>query len=739
MISLKYPLCLRCMMSNVMSETLYDKIIDVELQRVLPESQIKTVVSIMGDDVSTQGSIGTVKSTGGIPIAIYTGFSHKEYKTSAGGKKKEVTVTAEGITLGVQVEDTEMNWWNDTSFIRLLDSALAKAEKDKQAVIDPTKIITKYTPGGDTYTRTDTSRGCRITVTRNGKQEQYHAVYLQEDAESTSTYHIEKTTKISCTKGSMKPSISFTTSVIPGNSCYKLILKITNLNLDYDIRSVKRVRVTAGYRTQGFQEIFDCPVFSSYIESPNPDGITVFECLCVGRVSSYMENRPINFHYLGGKVTIRQFIDAIGKGLGVTVYNYLLNSSTKLGQTVTGYNDLEIKISGTNLAGKKTYAENAAAVLTWARQIIQKRIAAAEGFTGKSQVGSKVSYPYIQMHLTSDGLYVYALNKPNSDSLKAIQTTLPKDVVILDAVKGASFNGVALTVRALWNPKVRPGCLFKMQPNIYNGANLPNSLTREAFGDDAKNNYYYRCVTCSISFSTNGDENEMSLLAIPIVYMEDSNPLEENALQSWEGFIALSQSTFDVTGARDISFGEPDSKRPENTEAKKNRQVVTTNTNNMFDMDILDYFPSTIDYTIQTGDTLSVLAQQFFRQGNGWCDFDIQPEKIADLPQGVWKGELDDRAFLWPLIAVVTYRKYIRLKAAKISNSGYETMEKMKNPNMIRVGRKLVIPTISNFSVLQKCREIFKYAYQAWYSNFPTYGNWARDWVTAYQYLGGSV
>lgn len=479
----------------------------------------------------------------------------------------------------------------------------------------------------------------------------------------------------------------------------------------------------------GMQQVFDCPVFSSYIESPNPDGVTVFECLCVGNISSVEENRPINFHYLGGKITISQFIEAIAKGLQVQPHNYLKED----------YDSLEMKISGTNLSGKKTYAENAAAAITWARQLVQKRIAAAEGFTGKSKVGSKTDYPYIHMHLTSDGLYVYALNKPNKDSAKITELEAPRDVVALDVVKGAAFNGVALTVKAVWNPRIRPGCLFQMQANIFNGANAPNTLTAEALGRDARKHYYYRCITCSISFSTNGTDNEMSILAVPISYVENSNPLNKEAVQSWDGFVKLSQASFDITGAYDIHFGDPDSKQVDTTPERKNIEVVTTNTNNMFDLDILNYFPTTEEYTIQKGDNLSFLAMNMYKKGNGKCDFDIKPEKIQDLPQGVWEGELSNRAFLWPIIAVVTYRRWKLLHATNVNSDKYESMERLRNPNQIREGKKLVIPVISNFDTLKQCREIFKYAYAAWNDNFPSYGNWARNWVTVYQYLGGTI
>ena len=65
-------------------------------------------------------------------------------------------------------------------------------------------------------------------------------------------------------------------------------------------------------------------------------------------------------------------------------------------------------------------------------------------------------------------------------------------------------------------------------------------------------------------------------------------------------------------------------------------------------------------------------------------------------------------------------------------------MEHLQNPDNIQQGRKLVIPVINNFDTLKRCKEIFKYAHQAWNEGFPSYQNWVRTWHTVYQYLGGT-
>ena len=686
---------------NKATDILFDKIIAVELQHIEEDTELRTIVPMSENTSGKSRSIG-----------IYEGSFHYKYvKNNATGTISKTKIEAGGSSLHKDISDkTYGNWWTDTAFMKDIDDALSQEEaKNKGKKNNSNK------------------QGCKISISSNGKTESYHAVYLQTSDISAGKYHVTEVTNIPCPPGELKPAISFTTNVIPGNGCYKLILKIVNLHLNYDVRKVRQVKVTAGYRTMGMQRIFTCPVFTSYIESPNPDGVTVFECLCVGSIETNMDSRPIEFRYMGGKITIKQFLEAFELGLGTHVYNYLSDK----------YNNLHMQISGTNVEGKITYAENVPAALTWARRIIQKRIASSEGYVG-DLYGGKKEYPYICIHSTLDGIVVYALNRPNRDSEDLKDKTTTEDIVVLDAVKGASFNGVALTVRAAWDPRLIPGNLFKMIPNIYNGENLPNVVGDKAFGKDKEHNYYYRCITCSISFSTTGSENEMTILAVPVVYAEEESPLKEDTILSWKDYIAASRDAYDTAGAYHVTLGSAQSDRPENTELQENKDRVEDNVNDMFETDILNYFSSTVDYEIQPGDSLSRVAQKLFAEGEGYCDFKIQPEKPTSLPQGVWVGELQDRAFLWPLIAVVTYRRWLRLSQSSSSNNGFETMEHLQNPDNIQQGRKLVIPVINNFDTLKRCKEIFKYAHQAWNEGFPSYQNWVRTWHTVYQYLGGT-
>ena len=725
---------------GVASEIFYDKIIDVVLMGMERDVNVAHVISgNAAKDPNTQMNIIIPNN-----IVIYKGFSHKEHWTDIQGISHSKTITATGRTINIdsdrQVQDQARK-----------EGIYKKAEGGKTWWLDEgiqAEIITQLKAiEAENYTKPTALRvqdGVRLIVNNNGNQEKYHAVYVKQDDDQSVYEHVVDTIKITCEEGGIKPSISFSTNVIPGNNCYKMTLKIFNMNLNYDIRKIKTVKITAGYRTQGYQTIFTCPVFSSYIESPNPDGVTVFECLCVGKCDSFASNVPVNFHYLGGKVTIAEFIEATARGLGenIVVHNYLKEEYKKLEMRITSRMD--------------TYFENGAATLSWMRNMVQKRIASSDGFpTNKPEEGSDVPYPYIMCTLGQEGdLFVYALNRENSDTLNKDETSLLKDVVSirtipeLDTIKGASFNGVVLSLKALWNPRIKPGELFRMYANVYNGANLPNTLAEAQYGNGNEKQdslqHLYRCVTCSISFSTNGDENEMLIMAVPLIYMEDSAYKNLEFVDTFDKFITTALSTYNTRGGKDVFYGSADEKDTGPTAEQQVIQDADASRNKMYSQNLLQGAFSQGDtfygYVIVAGDSLSKIAATYYEKGKGYCDFDIIPENPDDLPQGVYTGAPlmeNSRACLWPIIAVVTYNYW---QQQKNGNNSYENIVNMKNPDMIHIGKRLMIPVIRDFKQLQKCKEVFKYAYYAWPADsaFPQYAGWGSVWYKLYQYLGGT-
>ena len=686
-------------------EVLYDKIIDVDLIYSERNEEIDGYyitqdgkkVSGALDDTPVAYSIS--KGSGGA-LKAYTmyrfkGYSHKEYL--GGSQVKEVRASGKTYRYDLSLNTDYLNFHQG------------------------------YRPDGSRL-----QAGDKLYVNNHGVYEQYHVDFFanvskKEDSTfsknntwDTEIYKAVPETRIvkgvisiRCNEGGVKPTISFSTNIIQGQHCYKLQLKITNLSLDIGIRNIKHVRIKAGYRSQNFTEVFICPVFSSYIESPNPDGVTVFECLCVGRTYSFTENRPYTFSYLGGSTKIRDLIAAIAVGMNLEVVNKLIPK----------YNDLVIQVPKMD-----TYAENGVAIIEWLRNIIQRRISIYEGIPQNNQDGYKYTSPYTMVQVNNGKLLVYMLNRKNADS-----SVISTNIVSLDQVRGATFNGVALTVKASWNPRLNPGDLFQMRPNIINGASLPNTLDETAYGNDAKNNYLYRCVTVSIVFSTNGNENEMSVLALPIKYLDEVKEFGTTTLQTMSDFAASLSQNYITEGGGHINIGSGEVGTTTMTEEYQKQKAVDTNTNNMFDLDIFSIFGETYDYTIVDGDNLSTLAGAWFNTENSpvgpsYCPFSIYP-RTGMIP----------KSNLWPLIAVLTYRYWLNTNKTSSRLNAYESMEHLKEPNLIRTGNHLVIPKISSVEQLKQCKNIFKYAATAYENTHPDYRSYVYYWNALYKYLSGET
>ena len=205
-----------------------------------------------------------------------------------------------------------------------------------------------------------------------------------------------------------------------------------------------------------------------------------------------------------------------------------------------------------------------------------------------------------------------------------------------------------------------------MYANVYNGANLPNTLAEAQYGNGNKKQdslqHLYRCVTCSISFSTNGDENEMLIMAVPLIYMEDSAYKNLEFVDTFDKFITTALSTYNTRGGKDVFYGKADEKDTSPTAEQQVIQDADASRNKMYSQNLLQGAFSQGDtfygYVIAAGDSLSKIAATYYEKGKGYCDFDIIPENPDDLPQGVYTGAPlmeNSRACLWPIIAVVTY------------------------------------------------------------------------------------
>ena len=694
------------MRNSTITKLLYDKIIDVDL--MWTEAQpVDSVILVPGNSFlkreettyprvarrSPTGNESTGAASNWKSLIRLRGYSHKEYSRDALNNLVTKVVTPKGPVYRYRLTNPEHRYNFDIG--RRPDGS--------------------YLEAGD-----------KLLVNDGGRFRQYHIIESREaSVDPGASFTVSNTVSIKCPRTGHKPGISFSVNLLQGANCYELTLKICNLNLDIDIRKVTAVRVTAGYRTDGFTQTFECPVFSSYIETPNPDGVTVFKCLAVGKTDIFTENRPLIIHYQGGKVTIKETVEAVCKGLGMTACNMLLPK----------YNNLVIEMSAMN-----TISENASALVDWLRKIIMQRIEIAEREEGSSSSLHGKPNVIVQQD-TSRNLFVYCANRKNTDS-QAYEITTP----VLDAVKGASFNGVALTVKAAWNPMITPGRTFIMKPTIINGANLPNMLSPEDYGNDASQGYKYRCITASIAFSTTGEENEMSILAVPIKYMDT----DVNQKTSMDSIEKMAQYLYDYykenpDTSHEIFLGTADEGNlGTKSEAQQVVEVQSVASRNMFDIDTTALLTDNLEYEVQSGDCMSVIAKLFYVE-RGRCyanKIDIpykgkEPDLSVMVDSTQYRKEIGAH-HLWPIIAVHTYNFYKLAESSQVALNKYESFRYLEtNPNLVSEGKIVVVPRITSFDALKPLRNIFKYAAET-YKNVEGYSYCVEAWTALYYYLGGS-
>lgn len=671
-------------LSSIFTQILYDKIIDVDL--LWTESMpIDSVILVPGKSFIKRGEI-TIDNSWTTLLRL-PGYTHRENTADEYGNLISSVVSAVGPVYRYRLTNPEH-----------------KANFDMGRRPDGS-----YLQAGD-----------KLLVNDGGRFSTYHIIE-QKDPSTTKSgaeYTVTNRISIKCPRQGRKPGISFSVNLLQGMNCYEMTLKICNLNLDVDIRKITRVEVKAGYRTEGFTQTFNCPVFSSYIESPNPDGVTVFKCLAVGTTNVFTESRPFSIHYLGGSVTVGKTIEAVSLGVGLTPRNLLLPE----------YNDLEIKMTAMN-----TVAENASALIDWLRKVVTQRIALADG-----ERGTDGDPQVIVQQDTNRNLFVYCANRKNVEDKNGITTP------VLDAVKGASFNGVALTVKAAWNPTITPGTTFIMKPSIINGANLPNVLSEYDYGNEESRSYKYRCITASISFSTTGSENEMSILAIPIKYM-DTDTSSDPSVVTIEKMAQTLYNRYKVKVKYEISLGSADAS---NLGAKSaDQKVVTTQevaSRNMFDIDTKLVFGDIQEYMVVKGDCMSEIAKKFYVNGNRCYAprIDIpkkgkEPDLSVLTDSTKYIGDIGAQ-HLWPLIAVHTYNQYKLAEQAQAALNKYESFKYIEtNPNYVSEGKIVTIPRINSLDDIKPLRNIFKYAAET-YKDVEGYSYFIEAWTALYYYLGGS-
>ena len=549
-------------------------------------------------------------------------------------------------------------------------------------------------------------------------------LYEEEDIEIPS-----QVLEIKCTDSGLKPDMTLSINLLPGQNCYGATLKIRNFNLDaIDIRAWDKMVITAGYRT-GKKVVYNCPIFSSYIESPNPDGVTVFEGLTVGVAEDVLTDRYLIIDFRQERMIMEDFIRDVAAGISEDI-------------------DVEIALDDEyakavlSITKQKVYAQNGMAVLNWLQEFISQAIYNMSG--GQTTVMTQ---------LVDGKLIVIAINGKNKTP------KIYENVVNLDMVTGATFVGTALTVVAPWNPALKPGDLFFMPPSFINGAKLPNSIN---VPDYRNKDNLYRAITISVEFASTDSTNKMTVLAVPAQWsgrLPNSKTTEMPADKYGELVTEMYQRAQDEVHVGKLASSEVSAMR------KASQETKTGNT--FFDEHdtILAQWPTWIAITQSetTGNCISKIAEYYltimeggpkltdgmgnnrqshYNETKQWF-YDQNRQKALNYYQdsGIWSNML-----WWPFMVLGTYYRRQQDLKAGVDNNWAETDP--NNPNYLKAkGVAVYVPVFpngsweSNRGLFERFRDVWKDAYTT-YKNNPVVkadlGSSIKVWRAMYYYMGGA-
>lgn len=545
----------------------------------------------------------------------------------------------------------------------------------------------------------------------------------------------EKPIVIKSVPNGPKPNISLEVNMLPGLLIYGCTITLVNMDYMADLKTYTHMVVRAGYRYStlgGGQKTISITsaIFTSYQESPNPDGKTVLKGVIVGNIGDLLTSHPISL-VAHTPLTVKELINnavmgASGysnmfeyqksnvKGAGIlTVHMYIPDYLTNtVVQPDPGHKTLQVEVN------------NGLEMIT---RIYNKLYAHFKA----------MGYTYVQ-HLYGTELSCLLLEF--SDNLKTTDR-----VININSVISASYNEQLCTLVAPWDPEVIPGAIVRISSNYFVGNNTPNIVDMLAPAQPpfltpqeiASGVGIYRVLTSYISFGTVDEDNKMELLLLPVTYAEKTQASKtNNYIQN------LYSDEKSAMGTISIEIGKADP-------AQDAQKVWGAGLKGHYTTETL---------ILLTGTTFAQLGQEHYEAPVRDMDKSFylnrsvyNKEIVVDVKDdgslvkgylaGGNSGIVVSRAYAWPLILLATYNNYTKnhVQASKVN---------LKDPDMLPVGTEVIIPLLDSdnqtaIESMKNDKNLFKVMAEYYIPYIGTYKHWAKDSIknlyNMYLMLGGEL
>ena len=264
----------------------------------------------------------------------------------------------------------------------------------------------------------------------------------------------------------VKPNISIFGKFIPNSYVTEMTVKIVNFTADADLEMYKYMRIVAGYRN-GPYKVYQGTIINSYVEKPNPEGVTVFQCVLgeleenityTDNIILTLDDKDYNFSQL-----FSTFISACQ-----------LTNNIRLPNT---WKEELVGIKNTTYTFKNKFAG-----VTWLKNIIEAH-----------RADNPLLTPLMISFSDERNLNITG-NTDNDTS--TLQT------VLLENVTSAYFWGAHISIKAPWNPNVETGQLIQMPSNFFRGRIGSSFVSRS--------DVLFNVLTVDFVFSTH-EENSMTI------------------------------------------------------------------------------------------------------------------------------------------------------------------------------------------------------------------------------------